>query len=305
MAKILITGGSGLVGKALSLKLQSLHHEVVWLSRTAGIWNGIRSYAWDLEKGTIDSIALEGVTHVVHLAGAGVMDRRWSSAYKTEIQRSRVNSMVLLISEFKKLGRAPEVLVGASATGFYGSTASNQEKNEHSPLGADFLAGICETWEAAYSPLLALGTRLVIPRFGIVLSAKGGAYPPLLKLAKAHLSAAVGTGKQYFPWVHIDDVIAFICLALFDSNYSSVYNLVAPESSTNENFANELSRSIQRRIWTPAVPALILHLILGERASSLLLGANVKPERLLANGFEFKHATLRETLLHLTTEPSK
>lgn len=299
MAKILISGGSGMLGKVISKKLMALHHEVVWLSRTAGQWQGVKIYAWHPEKGTIDEQALDGVAHLIHLAGAGVMNKRWTKAYRDEIVNSRVDSMLLLCKTFAKTNSWPQSAVGASASGYYGGTISAKIVDEQSSSGDDFLAEVCRAWEKSYSPLSENGCRTSIARLGVILSSNGGALAPLKKLCAYHLSAITGSGKQYFPWVHVEDAANFFIAALFTSSYDGKYNLVAPDRISNKQFAKTLTLAMNKKTWLPAAPEWILKLVLGERANALTKGANIVPSRLLAQDFEFHFPKIDKALQDL------
>lgn len=301
MAKILISGGSGLIGKAITRKLLAQGHEVVWTGRKTGQWQGVKIYGADWRKMTLEEGAVTNVTHVILLAGAGVMDARWTSAYKQEILLSRVKTIELIAQSFKKAGHWPEVVVGASATGFYGTLKRNGEMTETSAPGKDYLSDVCAQWENAYQHFPE-SVRLVKPRISIVLSRDGGAFVPLAKLCKYRISAQSGDGKQYLPWIHMDDLIEFFVTALFKRQYNGPYNMVAPEVVTNKEFARTLARKMGKVILTPAAPAFILRLILGERAVTLTSGLKIKSERLEKEQFEFKFAKLEQALGDLTSQ---
>jgi len=298
MAKILISGGSGLIGKAITKKLLALGHIVVWTGRKSGHWEKVKIYQADWRKGQLEAGVMEGVTHFILLAGAGVMDARWTAAYKEEILLSRVKTIELLAAECQRSGNWPEVLVGASATGLYGTGKSEDVITENTKAASDYLGTVCQQWEAAYQAFPA-SVRLVKPRISIVLSKDGGAFVPLAGLCRWHISAQSGNGKQYLPWIHLEDLSDFFIRALFEKQFHGPYNMVAPEIVTNARFAAELGRQLGRGIWTPAAPAFMLRLILGERAVTLTSGLKISSSRLADSGFKFKYPHLKAALENL------
>jgi uncharacterized protein (TIGR01777 family) len=298
MAKILISGGSGLIGKAITKKLLALGHEVVWTGRKSGQWKTVKIYQADWRSSQIEAGVLEGVTHFILLAGAGVMDARWTAAYKEEILLSRVKTIELLAAECLRTGQWPEVLLGASATGFYGTGKSEEVITENTAPAADYLGTVCKQWESAYEAFPET-VRLVKPRISIVLSKEGGAFVPLARLCRWHISAQSGDGKQYLPWIHLEDLSDFFIHALFEKQIQGPYNMVAPEIVTNAQFASELGRQLGRGIWTPAAPAFMLRLILGERAVTLTSGLKISANRLTETGFKFKYPQLAAALANL------
>lgn len=296
MAKILITGGSGLLGRAISQLLLKEGHQPVWLSRREGTENGIRKFKWNLVNRSIDEKAFEGVEHIVHLAGSGIVDKRWSLSYKKELLESRVKSSELLQEYILKTKCPLKSFVGGSAIGYYGAVESDQVFTEYDLPGRDFLAETCVNWEKSYLPLIESGIRTSVIRTGIVLSKHGGAYAKMVFPFKLGLGTAVGSGKQAFPWIHIDDIAALFVSALFDEKYSGVYNGVSSENTSNLEFSKQLAKSLQRPFFLPKVPSFILNLVLGERAVTLTKGAFVSNKKLKANGFRFKYENLKEAL---------
>jgi uncharacterized protein len=303
MAKILISGGSGLIGKAITKKLLGLGHEVVWTGRKSGVWHSVKIYQADWRSGQMEAGAIQDVTHFILLAGAGVMDARWSTAYKEEILHSRVRTIALLAEACRQAGHWPQVVIGASATGYYGTGMNTGVVTEATLPATDYLGTVCKQWEQAYE-VFPTTVRQVKPRISIVLSKDGGAYVPLAKLCKWHISAQSGNGKQYLPWIHIEDLSAFFVQALFDNSLEGPYNMVAPEMVTNAQFAKALANHLGKRIWTPAAPAFMLRLILGERAVTLTSGLSIRSERLSATKFEFCFPQLDKALEELTQKKS-
>lgn len=296
MAKVLITGGSGLVGTRLTQLLQAQAHEVVHLSRTAGEQQGVRAFAWDVRAGKIDPAAFAGVTHVVHLAGAGVADARWSAQRKQEILESREKGTALLLQGMQAAAIPPKALVAASAIGFYGD-AGIELCVEESPAGSNFLAEVCQRWEAAAAPAAAF-TRLCSLRIGIVLSNDGGALPKMMLPFRFFAGGVLGSGRQMMSWIHIDDLCALILFVLENESCRGTYNAVAPLPVSQYTFMKALGRAMRRPLWM-WVPGLLLKLVLGEMAATVLGSQFVSNEKIQQAGFRFKYQTVYQALKQL------
>lgn len=297
MATILITGGSGLIGRRLSHALQAQGHEVRWLSRRAGENSGIRSFAWNVAAGTLDHRALEGVDRIVHLAGAGIADKRWTQARVAELIASRADSIRLLLRMTKELGQPPQCIVSASGVGYYGAVTRDMPFTEDDAPGTDTIARITVAWERAVDEWQSQ-CRVVKLRTPIVLAAEGGALPRLAAPARWGLAAALGSGRQWMPWVHIDDLVSAYLRALDDPAFSGAYNVVAG-NATNRDFMQVVARSLQRPFFLPPVPAFVLRAALGEMAGLLLEGSPVESRRLPAQAAPMRKelgAVLRELL---------
>ncbi|PBQ30396.1 TIGR01777 family protein [Sphingobacteriaceae bacterium] len=308
MAKILITGGSGLVGKAISDLLLTQGHEVRWLSREASqspSGSGkIVSFKWDIKTAYIDEKAMEGLDHIIHLSGAGIIDKRWTEAYKRELVDSRVKSTELLFKTISK--RAPKLksFIGASAVGYYGSDVTDHVFTETDEAVLDnsrhdFLAEVCIAWENSYKPIAQTGLRTAIIRTGIVLSKEGGAYAKMVTPFKFGLGAAIASGKQYFPWIHIKDLAQIYVYALFQDNVSGAYNAVSSVSINNDNFSRALAKSLNKAFFLPNVPEFALKLALGERAVTITRGVQISNEKIKAAGYNFAFDDLEEALRSL------
>ncbi|MBK9177338.1 MAG: TIGR01777 family protein [Flavobacteriales bacterium] len=297
MATILITGGSGLIGQHLTEALRREGHIVRWLSRSAGHRNGVAVYAWDVNAGTIDTEAVQEVDHVVHLAGAGIADQRWTPPRVQELIDSRVESARLLLRAFQQAGNAPRSMVSASGVGYYGASTSDQLITENDPPGRDTIARISSEWERAVDEWGSL-CRVVKLRTPLVLAKDGGALPRLAQPARFGLGAAIGSGKQWMPWVHIDDLIAAYQRALNDDRMSDAYNVVAG-NATNAEFMRTLAQVLGRPFFLPRVPGWVLRTVLGEMASLLLEGSRVSGVRLEESGMRFGHTRLRDALTDL------
>lgn len=285
---VLVTGSSGLIGTALRRALTAAGHRPVRLVRSGAEGDTV---AWDPKAGTIDALSLEGMGAVVHLAGAGIGDHRWTDAYKAEIVDSRVQGTGLLARTLAGLSSKPAVLLSGSAIGFYGARGE-EVLDEASSAGTGFLAEVCTAWEAATAPAEGADIRVVHLRTGIVLSSEGGALKKQLPLFKAFLGGRFGTGDQWQSWISIDDEVGAI-LHLLESEVRGPVNLTAPRPVTNREFAATLGSVLGRPAKLP-VPAFGPKLLLGgELADNLLFtGQRVLPKVLEADGYAFAHPAL-------------
>lgn len=299
MATILITGGTGLVGKALRRHLMAEGHEVRILSRNP---SAAGSFSWNVDKQQIDEGAFEGIEHIVHLAGAGVAEKRWTKARKKEIIDSRVESMKLISTVVKKNNIRLKSFVGASAIGIYGMNTSEKIYTEDDQPVQDFLSEVCLLWENSYKDMAACSERSCILRIGVVLSGQGGALKRLLPLFNAGLGSAVGSGKQYMPWIHLDDMVQLIGQALFNPQFKGTYNAVASEHVSNRQFSEQLAKSLRKPFFVPNVPAFLLKLRFGRMANVLLEGSRVSNNKLLAAGFVFNYPNIAGALNKIVTE---
>jgi uncharacterized protein (TIGR01777 family) len=291
--KVAITGSRGLIGSSLVPHLRAGGHQVVRIVREKASDDEI---LWNPQERSIDTGLLEGVEAVVHLAGAGVGDRRWSESYKQTILSSRVDGTTTLAQAVSRLARPPAVMVSASAVGYYGSRG-DEILTEKSESGRGFLADVCRQWEAATSAASAAGIRVVHLRTGVVLSAAGGALKKQLLPFRLGLGARLGRGKQQLSWITRRDAVAGISFLLQDDQASGPFNLTSPDPVSNSTFTRALARAVKRPALL-AVPAAVLRLVVGEEMTSEFLVASqrVLPERLLAAGFTFADATVPEAL---------
>jgi uncharacterized protein (TIGR01777 family) len=296
---VLITGGSGLVGSKLTQMLLKRGYKVVWLSRRAGVKSGITCFKWDYKNNFIDPKAFEGVTHIVHLAGAGVFDNKWSTSYKKEIVDSRIKATEVLISaasDFLEI----KTWVCASAIGIYGNSMDYKLHSETDPEGKDFLATVTKQWEYATNQVKRTNARLVQIRIGIVLDKEGGALPSMVSPIKYFIGSPLASGRQIISWIHIQDLCSIITKGLEDESMHGVYNAVAPNPVSNETFTKIIGEIIQRPIIMPHISAFILDVILGkERAASVIQGISVSSQKIEQTTFKFKFAHLKEALINL------
>jgi uncharacterized protein (TIGR01777 family) len=300
--KIAITGASGLIGTALSRSLRESGHEVVALVRRP-VRAGEQASQWDPPSGTIDAGALEGVGAVVNLAGAGIGDKRWTESYKRLVVESRTQSTALIARAVAALDEPPEVVVSGSAMGIYGDTAG-AEVTEASPPGHDFLADVCRAWEAAAAPAVEAGIRVAFLRTGMVLSKDGGALAKMAPLFRFGAGGRMGSGRQWWSWISIDDEVAAIRF-LLDNAISGPVNATAPNPVTNAEFTKVMGEVLHRPTLVP-VPSFGPKLLLGgELADSLLFTSQrVLPAVLLDAGFTFAHPTLEGALRQVLDRPA-
>ena len=293
--RIAITGSSGLIGTALSTLLQQHGHEPIPVVRRAP---GDNEIGWSVDENRIEDGAFDGIDAVVHLAGAGIGDRRWTDEHKTAIRTSRTIGTSLVAGAIASAKTPPKVLLSGSAIGIYGASES-ATFDETSPHGTGFLADVCVEWEAAAAPVAASATRLAMLRTGIVLSTQGGALKKQLPLFKFGLGGKMGSGNQWQSWIHIDDVTG-AALHLLTSELGGPVNLTAPNPVTNAEFTKTLGDVLNR--WTVLpIPSFGPKLLLGsELADNLLFsGQKVVPATLQADGYEFAHPTLDGALRDL------
>jgi uncharacterized protein (TIGR01777 family) len=295
--EVIVTGSSGLLGTALIPALRRDGHRVVRLVRRAA--SGPDEGSWDPERGLLDPDVLAGAGALVHLAGAGIGDRRWTAAYRREIVLSRTRGTRLaagaLAEAARRTGRSP-VLVSASAVGFYGDTG-DREVDETAPAGSGFLAGLVRDWEEAAGPAREAGLRVACLRTGLVLSPRGGALGRMLPLFRLGLGAPLGTGRQYWPWISVPDWVDAARHVLAGPGLDGPVNLVGPHPATNADVTRELGRALRRPVLPLAVPGPVLRAALGGFAGEgVLAGQRALPRRLLESGFAFRHPDLAGAL---------
>jgi hypothetical protein len=300
--QVVVTGSSGPIGNALCFHLASSGHHVVRVVRRP-VRPGEVAIAWDPEAGTIDARGLEGADAVVHLAGAGVGDGRWTAARKRVLVQSRTRSTALLVGALAGLDHRPRVLVSASAIGFYGDR-SDEILTEESPPGDDFLASLCVRWEAEAAPAAEAGVRVVCARTGLVLSKEGGALPKLLPLFKLGLGGRFGSGSQWWSWITLDDEIRAI-VWLLENDIRGPVNLTAPNPVTNREFTRILGAVLSRPARLP-VPRFGPRLLLGSELADALLftSARVRPAVLESCGFAFSNSDLEMGLKGMLKPPA-
>jgi uncharacterized protein (TIGR01777 family) len=287
--KVAVTGSSGLVGSALVVALRGSGHNVVPLRRPS---------QWDPERGFADAAAFAEAGAVVHLAGEKIASGRWTAGRKRRILDSRVKGTTLIAETLSRMERPPQVLVSASAVGYYGDRGS-EVLREESPAGTGFLPDVCRQWEAATDAAARRGIRVVHLRIGIVLSSEGGAIRKMLLPFKLGLGGRIGAGEQYWSWISLDDTCAAILHCIHATELHGAVNIVAPSAVTNQEFTATFARVLHRPAIFP-MPAFAARLAFGEMADELLLAsAHVEPAKLLASDFVFRHQELETALKDL------
>lgn len=299
--KILITGGTGLIGSRLSEILIDLGYDVAHLSRNPSKDPHYKSFRWDVKSGQIDENAITYADYIVHLAGASLADEKWTEERKKEILNSRVDSALLLYRKLQELPHHVKGFISASGIGIYGDSG-DRLVTEESLYGNDFLAEVTKKWEAAAWTVNSLGIRTVIFRNGLVLSRKGGALPQIAKPVKMMAGAPLGSGKQYMSWIHIDDLCRLYVEAIENTSFHGTYNAVTPNPVTNEEFTRALAKAMGKPLVLPKVPAFGLKLMLGEMSEILLTGQRVSPDKVLHTGFTFEYVTVEKALGALYNE---
>jgi uncharacterized protein len=288
--RVIITGGTGLIGQALAADLVAGGHEVILLSRTprrvTGLPAGVRAEGWDGRTAAGWGPLADGAQAIVNLAGENLGAGRWTAERKRRIRDSRLNAGRAVVQAVQAAGQPPRVVVQSSAVGYYGPQG-DQEMGEEAPPGSDFLARVCVEWEASTAPVEAMGVRRVVIRSGVVFHASGGALPRMLLPFKLFVGGPLGGGRQVLSWIHFADEVAAIRFLIEKEEAAGAFNLATPHPLTNAEFGRAAGRVMGRPAWLPA-PAFALRLALGEMATMVLDGQRVVPRRLLAMGFAFR-----------------
>lgn len=329
MATIMITGGTGTVGKRLTELLLSKGYSVIIVGRGGSAKESstgkpstssgepaqtkLRYAQWNIETQTIDESAIQQADYIIHLAGAGVADKRWSDARKKEIADSRINSCALIVKALSSIPNKVKGVISASAIGWYGpDNQHNDEGNASTGLDKrgfteaanpypDFLGNTCKAWEDSIAPVKAFGKRLVILRTGIVLSNQGGALVEFKKPLLFKTAAILGSGKQMISWIHVDDLCNQYIYAIENEQMNGVYNAVAPHPVSNQTLTIELAKKICGSFYIPFyVPAFVLKIALGEMSIEVLKSATVSSHKIEAAGFQFQYPAISDALTQLT-----
>ena len=294
---VLLTGGTGFVGKELTKLLINSGYTVSILSRskrenTATIFY----YTWDIQKQTIEKEAVLNADYIIHLAGANIAEKPWTSKRKEEIINSRQQSAQLIYSVLKKNDKKLDAFVSASAVGIYGAVNGEEICTESTAVGEDFLGLTCQKWEAAADQFEKLGIRTVKVRTGLVLGKDDGFLNKLTPIFKWRLGSALGSGKQYMPWIHVEDLCAIYLEALKNPNMDGAYNAAISDSTSNAGFSKTLAKVFGYKIWLPNVPGFLIKMVLGEMSKIVLTGRRVSSNKVEELGFQFKHNNLEDTL---------
>ena len=307
MATVLITGGTGMIGKHLTKMLIEKGYEVIILSRQPSTVHRLPSaisYAnWNVENQTIDKEAIPKADHIIHLTGAGVADKRWSEKRKQEIVDSRTQSSALIVKALKEIPNHVKTVVSASAIGWYGPDTAESLLDgfkENANSDTTYLGNTCKLWEESIEPVEALQKRLVKLRIGIVLSNDGGALAEFQKPLKAGVATVMGSGKQMVSWIHIDDLCRMFIHAIEHEEMHGAYNAVATSPVTNKQLIISLAKQMCGRFFIPVtVPVFVLKIILGEMSIEVLKSANVNNEKIRSTGFDFLYPTIETAFANL------
>lgn len=295
--KVLIGGGSGLVGQRLTTLLKEKGYDVSHLSRSAGEVN-TPTIQWNVDAMNLDPTEIEDFDFIVNLAGTGIADKSWTTERKKVIVDSRVKSNQLLAETIQKNSKKPKAYVSASGVGFYGFTPSEKIFTEEDLPGNDFLADTCVLWEQSTQKIKELGIPTAHIRIGLVLSKKGGALKELAKPIEYYVGAPLGNGKQYMPWIHIDDLCR-IFIHTLENKLTGAFNAGVPNQLTNKSFTQVLAKVLKKPLWLPHVPSFVIKLILGSRALLVLRGNQVSPKKIQDTGFEFQYSELEAALTNI------
>lgn len=291
---ILITGGSGLLGKPLTKLLLEKGYTVSHLSRKAADIPQVKTFLWDIDQEKIDPNCINGVDIIIHLAGAGIADSRWTDERKQEILSSRTKSIELIYSLLKKHKHQVKKVISASATGYY-CDRGDELLTEKSPPMVDFLGRCCVAWEMHVDKGEALDLKVLKFRTGVVLTDDGGALKQLALPIKFGFGTVLGSGRQWVPWIHLQDAVDMYLYGI-ENDLTGIYNMVAPNPVTNFKLTVAVASQLNRPLWLPKVPAFALKLALGEMGAVVLYSTKVSAEKIKKAGFHFKFPTIKEAL---------
>ena len=298
MKKILITGGTGFVGKQLIPFLVEKGYSIHVLTRkpSANSLKNICFFQWDIERQYIDKKAFEGVEILINLTGANIGEKRWTEQRKKEIIDSRIKSIDLLYQYISENKFNINIFISSSAVGFYGAVTTDKTFVETSESGNDFLASVSQKWEDATLKFNDLGIRTVILRKGVILGKEGGMVKKLSPLAKLGINVSLGSGEQYLPWIDIRDLVKLYDFILSNTQLKGIFNGVATEQITMNDFSKVLLKSFGKKSFLPNAPAFVIRLLFGEMAVMLLEGSKVSNEKLESTGFYFEFDTIEKSL---------
>ena len=297
MKTILITGGSGMIGRRLTKLLKRKGYNVIWLSRQRDINANIPRYGWNILKGQIDEEALEKADVIVHLAGVGIADSKWTDARKRMIIESRVRSAKLILEKLQEMDTKVDAFISASAVGYYGSETTAMIFVEDDKPANDFLGKVCQKWEEQAALFTTeLGIRSVSIRTGVVLSENSDLIKKAVLPTKFWLGAPLGKGSQYMPWIDIDDLCEIYVKAIEDETMTGAYNAVAPEYTTNAEFMKAVASVLKKPMFLPPVPEFVFKMYLGEASQIILEGSRISSQKIQDAGYDFKYNTLKDAL---------
>jgi uncharacterized protein (TIGR01777 family) len=299
METVIITGGTGLIGKHLSRKLKEAGYDVALLSRKSSHDNDFAVYSWDPEKNEIDKKAVLSADYIIHLAGAGIGDKRWTKKRRQLISDSRIKTCELIFNSVKETGTKIKAFISASGIGYYGAITSDKIFTETDQPSKDFIGEICRQWEHTADRFEKSGIRTVKIRTGIVLTKKGGALARMITTVRMGIGSALGNGRQYLPWIHIEDLCNIYIKAIEDISLKGAYNAVAPEHISNKDFMRTLAKVLNKPFFFPDVPAFIMKLLFGKMSGILLNGSRVSSDKIRASRYSFQFPDLESAMKDL------
>lgn len=298
MKTILITGGSGLIGRRLSEMLSEKGYGVIWLSRERHVNGDIPRYRWNYQKNEIELEPLEQADMIIHLAGSNLGEDAWTRRKKQEIVESRVQTARLLLETIRSMPKRPDAFISASAVGFYGMHTSGKIfTEEDQPAQNDFLSRTCKKWEsAAFAFQEELGIRTVALRTPFVVAKNNEGFRKMMLPTRFGLGAPLGNGRQYLPWIHLDDLCRIYLKAVEDESMRGLYNAVSPEQITNAEFMKVLAKEMKRPFFIPRIPAFMLRLFMGEAAGMVLEGSRISPRKIIDADYQFLYPCAGEAI---------
>ena len=299
MERILVIGGTGLIGRHLCKRLREMGYKITILSRTRKQENITSIYSWNLEKKEIEKEAIETADYIINLTGANISSKRWTSKRKQLIIDSRVKTGEIILNKIKEHNKKLKAYISASAIGYYGTITSQKIFIETDPPANDFLGEVCRQWEETSDQFVELGIRTVKIRTSIVLTKQGGTLVKMATPIKLGIGSTIGSGKQYLPWIHIDDLCGIYIRAITDEQIEGVFNAVASDHITNEDFNQSLAYALKKTIWAPKIPAIVLKLIFGEMSEIILKGSRISNQKIKETGSSFLFSNLNSALTDL------
>jgi uncharacterized protein (TIGR01777 family) len=293
---VLITGGSGLIGRYLTSALLEKGYKVSHLSRNTNQFGKVRVFRWDPEKGILDPVVFDGVDYVIHLAGANIGEKRWTEKRKCEIINSRIDSAKLLHKTVKENDLRIKAFISASAIGYYGSVTSDKIFTENDPAANDFLGTVCRQWEDSADLFSESGIRVVKIRTGVVMEKSDSALSKMMMTARYGFLVQTGNGKQYMPWIHISDLCMIYLKAIEDTKMDGAFNAVSPQHVTHKEFVKALAQVTGKIVFPVPVPGFVLRTALGQMSNVVLKGSRVSAEKILHSKLIFKYPDLEIAL---------
>jgi len=302
MDNVIVTGGTGLIGRQLSKKLKKKGYNVAFLSRNSNPGGDIPVYLWDPDKNMIDPEAISAADYIIHLAGEGIGDKRWTKKRRVLILNSRIKTCELLFNKVQESGTKFKAFISASGIGYYGAVTTDKIFSETDPPSGDFIGEVCRQWEISAERFEKSGIRTVKIRTGIVLTGKGGALARMTIPVKLGFGSALGSGRQFIPWIHIEDLCNIYLKAIRDSSMTGAYNAVAPEHITNREFMCILAKVLEKPFFFPAVPSFVMKILFGKMSEILLNGSRISACKLISAGYLFEFPDVENALKNLFPE---